>query len=152
MIIQKRTISKLDDCRQCLTKCLLGEKYFYDAGHTLNFLTEAFKKSEIYIASNSVGESIGFMRIDLNGAFAKFPLLRVIAVMEKYRRQGFGSAMLKFYENLGFENSSKAFLLVSEFNREAKLLYERIGYNEVGKIPGLYQDDIAEFLMMKKKY
>lgn len=151
MKIQKGTIDRLDDCRKCLNNCLLGDKYFYDTNHTLNFLMESFNKDEIYIASNSVGENIGFMRIDLLGAFAKFPLLRVIAITDQYRGQGFGSAMLKFYEDLGFENSSKLFLLVSEFNDRAKSLYERIGYNNVGKLPDLYQDGIAEFLMMKKR-
>lgn len=150
MIIRKGTTAQLENCRQCLTNCILGEKYFYDPDHTLNFLTEGFNKCEIYTALNSAGETIGFMRIDLTGAFAKFPLLRVIAVADNYRGRGFGSAMLKFYENLGFEKSDKTFLLVSEFNREAKKLYERIGYMEVGKIPDLYQDGIAEFLMMRK--
>lgn len=151
MKIQKGTIDRLDDCRQCLNNCLLGDKYFYDADHTQNFLMESFNKNEIYIALNSVGRGIGFMRIDLFGAFAKFPLLRVIAVNDQFRGQGFGSAMLKFYEDMGFENSSKLFLLVSEFNVRAKSLYEQIGYDNVGKIPDLYQDGIAEFLMMKKK-
>lgn len=151
MIIEKGSIEKLDDYRQCLTNCVLGERYFYDANHTVAFITEGVNKGEIYIAWNSLGESIGFMRIDLYGTFAKFPLLRVIAVKENYRGLGLGSTMMKFYEGLGFENSDKVFLLVSEFNVKAKLLYERIGYIEVGKIPDLYHDGIAEFLMMKKR-
>lgn len=151
MIIQKGTIDMLQDCRQCLNNCLLGDKYFYDSNHTLNFLMEAFDKGEIYVALDSVGKTIGFMRIDLFGAFAKFPLLRVIAVIDQYRGQGYGSEMLKFYEDLGFETSSKLFLLVSEFNDRAKSLYEKISYDQVGKIPDLYQDGIAEFLMMKKR-
>lgn len=150
MIFEKGTIDQLDDCRESLTNCLLGERYFYDNNHTLNFITEGINRGEIFITLNSE-EPIGFMRIDLFGAFAKFPLLRVIAVKESYRKQGFGSKMLEFYEKLGFENSDKVFLLVSEFNEKAKLLYERIGYKQVGKIPDLYQTGIAEFLMMKKR-
>lgn len=151
MIIKKGTVDRLDDCRQCLNNSLLGDKYFYDPDHTVNFLMESFGKDEIYLALDSLGQCIGFMRIDLSGSFAKFPLLRVIAVADQYREQGYGSAMLKFYEDLGFEQSSRLFLLVSEFNGRAKSLYERIGYNNVGKIPDLYQEGIAEFLMMKKR-
>lgn len=151
MIIQKGFINKLDDCRNCLTNCLLGEKYFYDSNHTLSFLKDGFNKGEIYVAMNSNEEIIGFMRIDLNGSFAKYPLLRVIAVKDVYRGRGFGSEMLQFYEDLAFESYAKTFLLVSEFNNDAKKLYEGIGYIEVGKIPDLYQEGIAEFLMMKKK-
>ncbi len=151
MNVEQGTIELLDDCRQSLANCVLGERYFYDTNHTLKFLTEGFNKGEILIALNSLGEFIGFMRVDLFGAFAKFPLLRVIAVKENYRGHGFGSKMLKFYEGLGFENSDKVFLLVSEFNERAKFLYERIGYKVVGKIPNLYQKGTAEFLMMKEK-
>lgn len=151
MLIRKGTIDKLDDCRRCLDNSLLKDKYFYDGHHTFSFLTEGFNKGEIYIASDSTGETIGFMRIDLTGTFAKFPLLRVVAVKDDCRRQGIGTVMLEFYEELGFENSDKTFLLVSEFNSDARHLYERIGYRETGKIPNLYQAGISEFLMMKLK-
>ena len=59
--------------------------------------------------------------------------------------------MIEFYESMGFEKSDKVFLLVSEFNTDAKRLYERLGYVEVGKIPDLYQKDTAEYFMMKRK-
>jgi ribosomal protein S18 acetylase RimI-like enzyme len=48
-----------------------------------------------------------------------------------------------------FTDSSKVFLVVADFNPEAKRLYERMGYRQVGAIPGLYRDGVTEYLMMK---
>ena len=39
--------------------------------------------------------------------------------------------------------------LVADFNPDAKILYEKIGYMEIGIIPGLYREGITEYLMMK---
>jgi ribosomal protein S18 acetylase RimI-like enzyme len=142
--------TQLEVCASCLNNCVLGERYFYDRKHTVEFLKDGFEKGEIYLCVND-DTVLGFMRIDLKGTFAKFPLLRVIAVNEKYRNQGIGKAMIEYYESMGFEESDKVFLLVSEFNTDAKRLYERLGYVEVGKIPDLYQKDTAEYFMMKKK-
>jgi ribosomal protein S18 acetylase RimI-like enzyme len=142
--------TQLEACACCLSNCVLGERYFYDKKHTVEFLKDGFEKGEIYLCVNN-DTILGFMRIDPQGTFSKFPLLRVIAVNEKHRNQGIGKAMIEFYELMGFEESNKVFLLVSEFNTDAKRLYERLGYTEVGKIPDLYQKDIAEYFMMKKK-
>lgn len=142
--------TQLEACASCLSNCVLGERYFYDRKHTVEFLKDGFDKGEIHLCVNN-DTVLGFMRIDPKGTFAKFPLLRVIAVNEKHRNQGIGKAMIEFYELMGFEEANKVFLLVSEFNTDAKRLYERLGYTEVGKIPDLYQKDTAEYFMMKKK-
>jgi len=110
---------------------------------------EGFKKKEIYIGLNENKECIGFMRIDLNGAFSMFPMLRLIAIKQRFRNKGIGKILLNYYFEIGFKNSKKIFLMVSDFNKEAKKLYESIGFIEVGLIPDLYKKGIAEFLMMK---
>ncbi len=142
--------TQLEDCAKCLNNSVLGERYFYDRKHTVDFLKDGFEKGEIYVYIHQ-DTVLGFMRIDPKGTFAKFPLLRVIAVSEKHRNQGIGKAMLEFYELTGFEAADKVFLLVSEFNNDARRLYERLGYVEVGKIPDLYQKGVSEYFMMKKK-
>jgi ribosomal protein S18 acetylase RimI-like enzyme len=43
------------------------------------------------------------------------------------------------------------FLVVADFNPEAKRLYERVGYIEVGAIPNLYREGMTEYLMMKSR-
>jgi ribosomal protein S18 acetylase RimI-like enzyme len=43
------------------------------------------------------------------------------------------------------------FLVVADFNPEAKRLYESLGYRQVGVIPGLYKEGVSEQLMMKNR-
>lgn len=51
-----------------------------------------------------------------------------------------------------FKDFSKLFLVVADFNPDARRLYEKIGYTEVGCIPSLYREGITENLMMKLRY
>lgn len=51
--------------------------------------------------------------------------------------------------NICFKNYTKVFLVVADFNPEAKILYINVGYTEVGAIPNLYREGITEYLMMK---
>lgn len=70
------------------------------------------------------------------------------AVEEAYRGQGIGKRLLGYFEELSARN--KFFLVVADFNPDAKRFYENNGYCQVGEIPGLYRDGITEYLMMKK--
>jgi Acetyltransferases len=151
MDIVKGNINSLAECAECLSNCKLGENYFSDFEHTSNFLKEMFEKEEIYICYDENKVCLGFAGIDLNGAFSIFPILRLLAVKTEYRNKGIGKLLLNFYEKLGFEKSSKVFLLVGEYNPDAKRFYERSSYFEVGKIPDLYREGVSEFLMMKKR-
>jgi ribosomal protein S18 acetylase RimI-like enzyme len=49
------------------------------------------------------------------------------------------------------EDASSNFLVVADFNPDAKRLYERLGYQQVGVLPGLYKEGVTEYLMMKEK-
>ena len=57
--------------------------------------------------------------------------------------------LLKIFEDTVFVDHSKVFLVVADFNPDAKRLYEHLGYQQVGVLPNLYKDGIAEHLMMK---
>ncbi|WP_242960832.1 GNAT family N-acetyltransferase [Clostridium peptidivorans] len=91
----------------------------------------------------------GFIWFILDGIFHSFPYLHIIAVKEESRKHGIGKKLLKFFEDICFKDYTKLFLVVADFNPDAKILYERIGYIEVGSIPNLYREGITEYLMMK---
>lgn len=59
--------------------------------------------------------------------------------------------LLRFVESAYLARYSKLFLVVADFNINAKKLYKRIGYSEIGKIHDLYRKGISEYLMMKVK-
>ncbi len=42
--------TQLEACASCLSNCVLGERYFYDRKHTVEFLKEGFEKGEIYVS------------------------------------------------------------------------------------------------------
>jgi len=75
--------------------------------------------------------------------------LHIIAVKQEIRGKGIGKALLTYFEMEDFEGSTKVFLVVADFNPDAKKLYQHLGYRQVGKIPGLYKDGVTEYLMMK---
>ncbi len=41
------------------------------------------------------------------------------------------------------------FLFAADFNAEARKLYESLGYNQVGIVPGFYKKGVDEYLLMK---
>lgn len=63
---------------------------------------------------------------------------------------GIGRKLLEFFEDTSVKFSNKLFLVVADFNPKAKELYLRMGYKEIGIIPGLYKKGVNECLMMKE--
>lgn len=147
--ITKGNIDYINDCEAALVNSELGIRYFSEKGSARKTLEEGFAKEEIYIALDNNQRCMGFIWIILYGIFHSFPYLHIIAVKEEYRRNGVGKKLLKFFEEICFKDYTKVFLVVADFNPNAKRLYEKIGYIEVGSIPNLYREGITESLMMK---
>ena len=80
---------------------------------------------------------------------SQFSYLHIIVVKEEYRNKGIGKALLDYSENIAYEMADKFFLVVADYNTDAKRFYERNGYQQVGEIPNLYRSGITEYLMAK---
>lgn len=141
----------LEDCKAALLASRLGQEYFPSEEKARATLTDGITKGEIFVARNEAGECLGFMWFVLNGAFHSFPYLHMIAVKQAFRGMGIGQKLLSFFEETVFVRYSKVFLVVADFNPEARRLYERLGYRQVGAIPGLYKAGVTEYLMMKER-
>ena len=139
----------LIDCKVALLKSELGRVYFAQEDKAIKALSEGISKGEIFVAIDKDGICLGFIWSILNGAFHSFPYLHIIAIKEELRNRGIGKKLLKHFEAVTCKNYSKLFLVVAEFNPEAKKLYQSIGYTEVGIIPNLYKEGVTECLMMK---
>ena len=151
IIIKKAQMSYLEDCKVALLKSKLGQEYFASEEKALSALTEGITKEEIFVAVNQAGECLGFIWFILKSAFHSFPYLHLIAVKEPFRGRGVGKDLLSFFEQAVFTDYSKVFLVVADFNPQAKRLYESLGYRQVGAIPGLYKEGVTEYLMMKER-
>ena len=138
----------LKDCKDALCQSKLGEKYFSSSGSAENVLLEGIRQGNLYVAF--IGEEcVGFTYIIPKGAFHSFPYLHIIAVKEEYRDRGIGKVLLDYSERIASEMADKLFLVVADYNVEAKQFYQRNGYQQVGEIPNLYRPGITEYLMAK---
>jgi ribosomal protein S18 acetylase RimI-like enzyme len=149
--ILKGSIDYLNDCEEALVNSELGLRYFSKEGSARISLKEGFDKGEIFVALDNDKNCIGFLWIILNGAFHSFPYLHIMAVKQESRSRGIGKKLLQFFEDTFFRDRTKLFLVVADFNPDAKRLYEKIGYIEVGTIPSLYREGVNEHLMMKPR-
>jgi ribosomal protein S18 acetylase RimI-like enzyme len=147
--IVKGSIDYINDCEDALVNSELGIRYFSGKGSARRALDEGFAKDEIYIALDNNHNCRGFLWFILDGIFHSYPYLHIVAVKKDSRKHGIGTKLLHFFEDICFKDYSKLFLVVADFNPNAKILYERIGYIEVGAIPNLYREGITEYLMMK---
>ena len=138
----------LKDCMDALCRSVLGEKYFSSPGSAENAIREGFRQGNLYVAL--IGEEcVGFTYIIPKGAFHGFPYLHIIAIKEEYRDRGIGKALLDHSERIALEMADKLFLVVADYNPDAKRFYERNGYQQVGEIPNLYRPGVTEYLMVK---
>ena len=138
----------LKDCTDALCQSKLGEKYFSSSGSVENVILEGIRQGNLYVAF--IGEEcVGFTYIIPKGAFHSFPYLHIIAVKEEYRDRGIGKVLLDYSERIASEMADKLFLVVADYNAEAKRFYQRNGYQQVGEIPNLYRPGITEYLMAK---
>lgn len=147
--IVKGSIEYINDCEDALVNSELGRRYFSQKESARKALREGFAKGEIYIALDASEGCKGFIWFILDGIFHSFPYLHIVAVKQESRNHGIGKKLLQFFEDICFKNYTKLFLVVADFNPDAKLLYEEVGYIEVGIIPSLYRVGINEHLMMK---
>ena len=151
--MQEITFSKanelhLKDCRDALCQSTLGERYFSSPGSAEDAILEGIRQENLYVAF--IGEEcVGFTYIIPKGAFHSFPYLHIIAVKEEYRNRGIGKALLDYSERIAHEMADKFFLVVADYNPDAKRFYERNGYRQVGVIPNLYRPGVTEYMMEK---
>jgi ribosomal protein S18 acetylase RimI-like enzyme len=138
----------LKDCRDALCQSTLGEIYFSSPGSAEDAILEGIHQENLYVAVIDE-ECVGFTYIIPKGAFHSFPYLHIIAVKEGYRNMGIGKALLDYSEKIAYEMADKFFLVVADYNPDAKRFYERNGYQQVGEIPNLYRSGVTEYMMAK---
>ncbi|OHD37594.1 MAG: hypothetical protein A2015_17235 [Spirochaetes bacterium GWF1_31_7] len=148
-MIRKANNENIDEIAECLNDSDLYNNYWKDRNLTLKFIKDGISNDELFVFSSEKNNIIGFIRIDFNGMFSNFPLLRVLAVKSGHRNRGIGEKLLKYYQDLCFKNSDKVFLCVTDLNTNAQRFYGRNGFQKVGEFANLYKENINEYLMMK---
>jgi len=150
IIIEKGSPEYINDCEEALLNSELGRMYFSSEGSARNAILEGLGQGNLYVALTN-SDCAGFIYYIPKGAFHSFPYLHIISVKEEYRGKEIGKKLINFLEDMVFEKANKIFLVVADFNPVAKGFYEKIGYRQIGEIPGLYRKGVTEYLMMKEK-
>lgn len=92
-------------------------------------------------------EITGFIVIVMEGAFRGY--IQTICVTPEWRSKGIGSKLIDFAEERIFKESPNVFICVSSFNKNARKLYERLGYEMIGELKNYIVSGHSEFLLRK---
>jgi len=102
---------------------------------------------ERYVALGEDGRALGFIVLNMQGAFVGY--IQTVCVAAETRGQGLGARLVRFAEERIHRDSPNVFLCVSSFNEGAKRLYERLGYTVVGELADYIVRGHSEILMRK---
>lgn len=94
-------------------------------------------------------EPAGFAILKMKGFLTGY--IQTIAVEEKFRGCGIGSAAIALLEERIFRASPNVFLCVSSFNTRAQQLYQKLGYQKVGVLTDYIEKGYDEWLMRKTR-
>jgi [ribosomal protein S18]-alanine N-acetyltransferase len=89
----------------------------------------------------------GFLILCMTGAFVGY--IQTICIHPDHRGQGLGSRLVAFAEERILRESPNVFMCVSSFNRDARRLYERLGYRVVGELTDYIVSGHSEVLLRK---
>jgi ribosomal protein S18 acetylase RimI-like enzyme len=139
----------LEDCVEALVHSEMAKVYYPTRESAESLLKEGIEKQEIYVALDERFGCVGYIWFAASKMFYRFPYIGQIAVRKEFRGQGIGKKLISFVEEIAFKDWPRLFITVSDFNKRAKKLYEEIGFEEVGFVPDLFKDGVAEHVMVK---
>ena len=105
------------------------------------------ESKERYVAVGEDGRALGFIVLNMQGAFVGY--IQTVCVAEEVRGEGLGARLVRFAEERIHRDSPNVFLCVSSFNHEARRLYERLGYKMIGALGDYVVRDHSELLLRK---
>ncbi len=117
-----------------------------EASATAQF-NDALQGSDLLLVAGE-SDPVGFAWCLRGGAFGRSDYLRLIGVRADCAGQGIGAALLTEVENQS--QSRDLFLLTSDFNEGAQRFYRRMGYEQIGAIPGYVVADVTELIFRKR--
>jgi [ribosomal protein S18]-alanine N-acetyltransferase len=103
---------------------------------------------EVYAARDARGVT-GFVIIDMRGLMRGY--IQTVCVRADRRGEGVGSRLVRFAEDRIFRESPNVFICVSSFNPDARRLYERLGFEQVGTLRELIVPGHDELVLRKTR-
>jgi ribosomal protein S18 acetylase RimI-like enzyme len=115
-------------------------------GYEASVQTLSVPPKEVYLALSG-DEIVGFIILNMQGAFIGY--IQTICVATEWRGKGVGTKLLDFAEQRILSETPNVFMCVSSFNENAQRLYQRLGYDVVGKLKDYIVSGHSEILLRK---
>ncbi len=114
------------------------------------FQTALAKGATIEVAEMGQATA-GFIWYDALGAFGRSGYVVLVGVRHEWQGAGVGRALMNRAESRVFAEAADVFLLVADFNREARAFYQALGYEQVGAIPDYVVAGVTECIYRKRR-
>jgi GNAT superfamily N-acetyltransferase len=129
----------------------LWQRYGMTAEKATRYFDRALANGDwLYVGDIGPHKQVGFAWCVPEGGFGRSPYLRLIGVRRDRSGVGLGGALLHRVEAQAIQKSDHLLLLVSDFNETAQAFYRRLGYVQVGALPGFVLPDVAELIYYKR--
>jgi ribosomal protein S18 acetylase RimI-like enzyme len=115
------------------------EKYISES-----ILNIKIKNKEVYIFEHN-GKNIGWLRYNL--FWDEIPFMNMIYFLDDYRKMGFGTKLVQYWENEMKQYGYKNVLTSTQANEEGQHFYRKMGYKEIGGF--VYFDYPYEIIFQK---
>lgn len=108
-------------------------------------LAQKIARGEIAMLYAEEAQPIGWLRF---GYFwDELPFMNLVYVEDTFRRQGFGTRLISFWEDAMRRQNHACVLTSSLANEQAQHLYRRLGYVDCGAL--LLPGEVAEIIFRK---
>ena len=137
-------------CARIMAGNSLWQRYGVSEAAALKRFSGADPAKDIIFIAEEAGKVIGFCWFIERGAFNRAGYIQLIGIDPARQGNGVGRALLSAAEELSFAAGREMFLTVSDFNHSAQNFYRRMGYEQVGALPGFVLSDVTELIYRKR--
>jgi GNAT superfamily N-acetyltransferase len=112
-------------------------------------LADKINRGEVYVAGNG-DPLIGLARYDF---FCDLdPFLTLIYILEPYRRKGFGTQLMEYWEQQMKKKGHRVLMTSTQADEDAQFFYRRLGYADSGSIlfPGQKPTELVLVKQLRK--
>ncbi len=150
IIIRRMRPDDIQACARIMAENALWKRYSVTPEAALRRFSSADPVKDIVFVAEAGGDVSGFCWFIEKGAFNRSGYIQLIGVAPEKQGRGIGEKMLAAAEEISFANKREMFLTVSDFNLSAQGFYHRMGYRQVGALPGFVLPDVTELIYRKQ--
>ncbi len=143
-LLDKNSVSEVKECAKLMSTSEPWITLRRTFGDVIKIIED--DASEVHLMKLQ-STTIGFAIIKMRGAFVGY--IQSVVIESRYRGKGLGELFMGYLERRILSEQPNIFICVSSFNRDAKRLYERLGYETIGELKDYIVRGYSEILMRK---